>query len=105
MKVVEEAAALVYRKEVTLRYLVHFPKGYDADEEKEWPFVFFLHGAEDETVPLAQSQELVDALKSVGGNVRFTVYEGVGHDSWTATYNNQEVTDWMLKQRNKDFEL
>jgi predicted peptidase len=67
--------------------------------------IWVFHGADDETVPLAESQKLVDALKAAGGNVRFTVYAGVGHDSWTQTYANPEVYDWMLQQRNESFEM
>ena len=33
-----------------------------------------FHGAKDEAVPLQQSQEMVDALKAAGSDVRFTVY-------------------------------
>jgi predicted peptidase len=36
-------------------------------------------------------------LKSVGGNVRFTVYPEAGHDSWTETYNNPELYTWLLQ--------
>ncbi len=58
-----------------------------------WAF----HGAEDPLVPLKESQRMVDALKACGGNVRFTVYAGVGHDSWTQTYENPELYSWFLR--------
>jgi hypothetical protein len=31
--------------------------------------------------------------------VKLTVYPEAGHDSWTETYGNQELYDWMLQQR------
>ena len=34
-----------------------------------------------------------------GGSVRFTVYEGVGHDSWTPAYNDPALYEWLLAQR------
>ncbi len=29
----------------TLRYLLHLPEGYDAESDKRWPTILFLHGA------------------------------------------------------------
>ena len=37
----------------------------------------------------------------VASAIEFTIYEGVGHDSWTATYDNGDVWKWMLEQRLK----
>jgi predicted peptidase len=64
---------------------------------KEVP-VWAFHGAEDPAVDLQYGQEMVDALRACGGNVRFTVYCGVGHDSWTQTYDNPELYQWFLQQ-------
>jgi predicted peptidase len=59
--------------------------------------VWAFHGAEDDVVKLEVSQRMVDALRACGGNVRFTVYPGVGHDSWTQTYDNPELYEWFLQ--------
>ena len=56
-----------------------------------------FHGAKDPVVPLAESQRMVDRLKSCGGDVTLTVYPEAGHDSWTETYNNPEVYSWLLR--------
>ena len=61
--------------------------------------VWAFHGAEDKTVKLEASQRMVDALRACGGDVRFTVYPGVGHDSWTRTYDNPELYQWFLQHR------
>jgi len=58
-----------------------------------------FHGDKDEVVPLAKSQEMVDAIKAAGGNPKFTIYPGVGHDSWTATYSNEDFWKWLLEQK------
>ncbi len=58
-----------------------------------WAF----HGAEDTVVPLEQSQRMVEALQADGGSAQITVYPGVGHDSWTQTYDNQLLYDWFLQ--------
>jgi predicted peptidase len=70
----------------------------DAPRLKDMP-VWVFHGAKDPVVPVARSEAMVKALKEAGGNVQFTVYPDAGHDSWTKTYNNPEVYDWLLKQR------
>lgn len=59
--------------------------------------VWAFHGADDAAVPLERSQRMVDALRACGGNVRFTVYPGVGHDSWTQTYDDPELYAWFLQ--------
>ena len=64
--------------------------------------IWVFHGAKDSTVPLSASQEMVDALKAVNGNVKFTVYPEAGHDSWTESYNNQELYSWFLKHKKQE---
>lgn len=59
--------------------------------------VWTFHGDKDSTVPIGRTEEMVNALKTCGGNVQFTVYPGVGHDSWTQTYNNPQVFSWLLE--------
>lgn len=59
--------------------------------------VWVFHGAKDEVVPLKASEEMVEILRKVGGNVEFTVYPDAGHDSWTETYNNPALYEWFLK--------
>jgi predicted peptidase len=58
-----------------------------------------FHGAKDRAVPLERSQEMVDALQAAGGNVQFTVYPEAEHDSWTETYANPKLYQWLLAQR------
>ena len=59
--------------------------------------IWVFHGAKDNAVPLKRSEEMVNAVKACGGDARLTVYSDVGHDSWTVTYNNEELYDWFLK--------
>jgi predicted peptidase len=63
---------------------------------KEVP-VWAFHGAEDPVVPLELGQRMIDALRAWGGDVRFTVYPGVGHDSWTQTFENPKLYEWFLQ--------
>jgi predicted peptidase len=58
-----------------------------------------FHGAKDDIVPIEGTRELVDALTKVHGNVKFTVYPELKHDSWTVTYDNPEIYKWLLEQK------
>jgi len=58
--------------------------------------IWCFHGEDDDIVPLSESEKMVEALKNFGGNVKFTVYPGVKHNSWTATYENPELYNWFL---------
>ena len=61
--------------------------------------IWAFHGDRDTVVTVDRQQTIVDAIRAAGGRkVLFTVFEGVGHDSWTPTYNNQLLFDWMLQQ-------
>lgn len=61
--------------------------------------VWCFHGDRDEEIAIQQSHRLVSALHAYGGNVTFTIYEGAGHDSWTATYANPELYSWFLRHK------
>ena len=59
--------------------------------------VWAFHGAEDRVIPPDRSVKMVEALKTCGGNVRFTLYPNTEHDCWTKTYNNPELYKWFLQ--------
>ncbi len=70
----------------------------------EWSYqlknlpISVYHGEKDEGVKLERSQEMVDAIKAAGGDVQLTVYPGVGHDSWTETYDDSGFYEWLLSK-------
>ena len=65
--------------------------------------VWAFHGAKDTAVPYEESERLVQRLKEFGSDVKYTLYPDAGHDSWTKTYENPELYDWLLsKSKNKD---
>lgn len=61
--------------------------------------MWVFHGTEDRSIPFSESENMVEALKKMGYDVRFTVYEGVGHESWIPAYQTEELYDWMMKQK------
>jgi predicted peptidase len=61
-------------------------------ETPAWVF----HGAKDGVVPVEQSRQMVEALRRIGAEVRYTEYAGVGHDSWVRAYAEAEWMPWLL---------
>jgi len=70
---------------------------YMIENIKEIP-VWNFHGEFDDSVPIQASHEMVDALKAVGGNVKFVPDPNAGH-RMEVTYNNPEIYKWLLKQK------
>ncbi|MDZ4781376.1 MAG: prolyl oligopeptidase family serine peptidase [Planctomycetia bacterium] len=68
-----------------------------ASKLKDIP-IWVFHGAKDDAVPLSRSEEMVAALKAAGSEPKFTIYPDAGHDSWTETYNNEDLYKWLLEQ-------
>ncbi len=60
--------------------------------------VWIFHGGADKTVPPSESRNMNEALKRAGGNVRYTEYEGVGHNSWDKAYAEPDFMTWLLAQ-------
>ncbi|HEX4213478.1 MAG TPA: dienelactone hydrolase family protein [Candidatus Dormibacteraeota bacterium] len=70
-------------------------RGADYGDLPVWAF----HGADDTTVPTQCSRQVAEAIEAAGGDVRLTIYEGVGHDSWTRAYATPELWAWLLEHR------
>jgi len=64
--------------------------------------VWAFHGGKDPVVPTEESQRMVGILKKIGAqDVKLTIYPEAGHDSWTETYNNPELYQWLLSHERK----
>ena len=63
--------------------------------------IWVFHGAKDTTVPVRRSKEMVQALERAGGSPRLTIYPTAKHDSWTETYSNPELYEWLLSHRRR----
>ena len=60
--------------------------------------IWTFHGDADTAVDIRETQALVDELKKRDSEVKFTIYPGVGHNSWEQTYDNPELYKWLLGQ-------
>jgi predicted peptidase len=62
--------------------------------------VWAFHGGKDQVVPVGESERMIAALKKAGvTDVKLTIYPEAGHDSWTETYQNHEIYDWLLQHK------
>ena len=52
-------------------------------------------------VPARYSEEMFEALDPYG-NVKYTVYPEAEHDSWTATYNDMNLYEWLLSHKRSE---
>lgn len=67
-----------------------------------WAF----HGDQDSVVPVRRSREMVAALATAGHQpeLRYTEYAGAGHDTWTRTFERDDVFAWLFSQRRESTE-
>lgn len=63
-------------------------------KEKIWAF----HGDADATIPVSQTRDMVNAIKALGGSLKYTEYPGVGHESWINAAKEPGVVDWVFSQ-------
>lgn len=61
--------------------------------------VWAFHGAKDSVVPFSESLQMVEAVNQAGGKAILTVYPDAEHDSWTRTYDNPDLYQWLLSHR------
>lgn len=62
--------------------------------------IWAFHGDADLVIPVKASKNLVAAIKELKGDkVKLTIYEGVDHNSWSQTYANKEIYEWLLKHK------
>lgn len=64
--------------------------------------VWAFHGEQDMTVRVEESVKMVEAVNKRGGNAKLTIYPDRKHDSWTDTYSNYEVFEWLLSNKNEN---
>jgi len=61
--------------------------------------IWAFHGSDDDVVPIAGEQAIVDAARACGVDVRYTVYPGGNHNAWDATYANPDLYQWFLDHK------
>lgn len=59
--------------------------------------IWAFHGKEDTIVSPNQTIEMINALKDKNPNFKYTLYDGVGHNSWVNAFS-EELLSWLQSQ-------
>jgi predicted peptidase len=95
-------------------FMMHYPKlvaaavpvcgGGDpamAETIKHIP-IWVFHGDIDDIVPPSGSQDMVDAITKAGGTkIKLTMYPGVRHESFTKSWREPALVEWLFSQSKK----
>jgi len=60
--------------------------------------IWAFHGEKDDVIPVAETRNMIAAIKKLGGTPRYTEYKGVSHDIWTPTFKESGLVDWLFAQ-------
>jgi predicted peptidase len=75
------------------------PKSYsDAAARVRKTPVWIFHGADDDIVPVTESQRMYAAMKEIGAEVHYTEYPGVRHVSWDKAYDEPKLFPWLFSK-------
>ena len=72
-------------------------KAYDKRVSKISFWIF--HGAADDVVDVKYSREMVDRLKKMKAEVKYTEYPGVQHESWNEAFAEPELLPWLFSKK------
>ena len=61
--------------------------------------IWNFHCADDGTVAVWRSDNIIAAIRAAGGNPIFTRYDTGGHGAWGPAYANAKLVPWMMAQR------
>ena len=71
-----------------------------ADKIKDVPCWGFVGDKDSERIVTGMGN-MIEALKKAGASPKYTVYPGVGHNSWDNAYGTQELWPWLLERKRK----
>ena len=60
--------------------------------------VWAFHGARDKNVPVINSRNMINAIKSAGGNPRYTEFPDEGHNIWDKVSTTPGLLGWLFAQ-------
>jgi len=60
---------------------------------------WIFHGGADPVISPDESRRMFQTLKASGFDVKYTEYDGVGHDSWDRAYAEPDLVQWLLSHR------
>lgn len=60
---------------------------------------WLFHGSEDKVVQVSESRNMAAAIRENNGNIKYTEYEGVGHNVYLNAIGEKELMPWILSQK------
>lgn len=60
---------------------------------------WIFHGGKDDVVLPVYSQQMADALRKAGANVKFTLYPEANHNSWDSAFAEPGLLKWLFAQK------
>ncbi len=64
--------------------------------------IWAFHGEKDDVIPVGESIRMVEAVNAAGGSAKLTLYPEAAHNSWTQTYDNPALYEWLLSHPRRD---
>jgi predicted peptidase len=62
--------------------------------------IWAFHGARDQTVPVAATRAMIEALRAAGGSPKYTEYADIDHEAPSRVFLPQTgLDDWLFAQR------
>lgn len=61
--------------------------------------IWVFHGEADQVIGVEESDKMVEKLRNIGQDVRYTRYKGVGHNAWSRAYTTDSLYTWFIKQK------
>ena len=58
--------------------------------------IWAFHGNADPTVNISNSIDMVNGARKNGADVKFTIFDGVSHNSWDSAYLDTRVLEWLI---------
>ncbi len=63
--------------------------------------LWIFHGADDEIVPVYFSRDYYKRLKKLNGDVKYSEYPGVHHNSWVNAFGEKDLLPWLFSKSKK----
>ncbi|PWS30635.1 carboxylesterase family protein [Pedobacter paludis] len=92
---------LLRRKRNTFAAAISICGGDNTNNIKKYQKVplWIFHGAKDDVVDPAFSMVIAERLKTVGDEVKFSLYPNANHNSWDSAFAEPELLPWLFSHK------
>ena len=61
--------------------------------------LWIFHGGKDDVVSFKYSKAIADQLKIIGKEVKYTLYQDAGHNSWDPAFAEPQLLPWLFSHQ------